>query len=116
MRPQSQIFQKASSATQPRTWAKQKDHISSIDRAIDRFGWQSQTESQATGAESPTGGFSILDSPMPVQANPQQPADSETDLGIQAKCDRCEAEDKEIQAKTEPGSQLENSRFDLGRS
>ncbi|WP_051044233.1 eCIS core domain-containing protein [Baaleninema simplex] len=116
MGDQSQIFRKPSSAVQPRTWAKQKENERSGDRAIDPFGWQSQ-KSAAAGATLPTGGFSILDSPMPVQARLQRQEEEGAEaegLQVQAKCDRCEAKDRQIQAKAEPGNVLEESEPDLG--
>lgn len=116
MGDQSQIFRKPGSAVQPRTWAKQKESERSGDRAIDPFGWQSQ-KSAAAGATLPTGGFSILDSPIPVQARLQRQEEEGADaegLQVQAKCDRCESEDRQIQAKAEPGNVLEASEPDLG--
>lgn len=104
MGDQSRTVPKSTATVQPRTWAKTQESDRQLQPSSDPFGWQSEGAAGADGdGDAPSGGFSLLDSPMPVQPQLQRQEDeSDEDFEIQAKCASCEAEES-LQRQPEAG-------------
>ncbi|WP_219729934.1 eCIS core domain-containing protein [Sodalinema gerasimenkoae] len=104
MGDQSRTVPKSTATVQPRTWAKTEESDRQLQPSSDPFGWQSEGAAGADGdGDAPSGGFSLLDSPMPVQPQLQrQEEESDEDFEIQAKCASCEAEES-LQRQPEAG-------------